>query len=67
MNVCALRQAGLVREGWAVLSDTDFTPGESVGYNAHHGGVCCVGQTHGRSGHNARDPPATTPVSLLRP
>ena len=67
MTAHALRRVAPFRGGQGVLSCAAFAAGRPVGYNAHHEGVCRVAQMRGCSGHNARDPPATNPVSLLRP
>jgi len=64
MSTQGTRRIMSLREEQGVRPRVAFTSGEGVGYNGHHEGVHDVARRRGRSGHNARDPPATTPVSL---
>jgi len=60
MTTQTTRRIAPSREGQGVLLRVTFTPGESVGYNAHHGEVCYVAHGAAVATARARGPPAGT-------
>jgi len=67
MSADTQRRVAPWRDGQGMRTRAAFTPGEGMGYTTHHEGVRYVAQMRGRSGHNARDPPAGTGESLACP